>query len=104
MTLGASMIAAVAAAATVPLALARNLRRLLMSRAHELMVGAFGDMIPGTHQRLELREGRVHLPGHRRLLRLFPDDVDGQLLQITQHRNRELQQLDLSLELGLELL
>ena len=27
----------------------------------ELMVGAFGDVVPGADQRLELREGRVHL-------------------------------------------
>jgi len=25
------------------------------------MIGAFGDVVPGAHQRLELREGRVHL-------------------------------------------
>jgi len=51
-----------------PLAFAMNLRRSLFtlpsSHRHELMVGAFGDVVPRAHQRLKLREGRVHLPGH----------------------------------------
>jgi hypothetical protein len=38
------------------------------------MVGAFRDVIPGTHQRLELREGRVHLFRHGSLLGFLPDD------------------------------
>src|SRR5215468_7971299 len=41
---------------------------------HELMVGTLGDVVPRPHQRLELREGRVHLPGHERFLRLLADD------------------------------
>ena len=55
-----------------PLAATRNLRRsvitLASSHCHELVVGAFGDVVPGAHQRLELREGGVHLPGHGSLL------------------------------------
>src|SRR5262245_21475521 len=64
MTEGASAIA-VAAAIAAPPAVARKLRRsvvtLLSSPRHELMIGALGDVIPGAHQRLELREGCVHL-------------------------------------------
>src|SRR5438094_4105808 len=67
-TLGASTIAAAAEAITPP-AVAMNLRRSVVtlgsSRRHELMVGAFGDVIPRAHQLLELREGGVHLPSHR---------------------------------------
>jgi hypothetical protein len=39
------------------------------------MVGAFGDVVPGADECLELREGGVHLPGHGRLLRFLPDDL-----------------------------
>src|SRR6266516_2705073 len=67
MTLGASTTAAVAAVAINPLAVVMNLRRsaltLLNSRRHELMVVALGDLVSRTHQRLELREVRVHFPG-----------------------------------------
>ena len=52
------------------------------SHRHELMVGAFRDVIPGAHQRLELREGRVSLPRHGALLGLFPHDLGRQLLEI----------------------
>src|SRR5437879_7910783 len=106
MTLGASTMVAVAAATTAPLAVAMNLRRSVIpppsSPRHELMVGAFGDVVPGAHQRLELREGRVHLPGHGGLLGFFPDDLGCQLLEIAQHRHRELEDLDLALELRLQ--
>jgi len=63
----------------------------------ELVVGAFGDKVPGAHERLELREGRVHLPGHGALLGLLLDDLGSQLLEFAQHRNRKLKQLDLPL-------
>src|SRR5262245_10751596 len=102
MTLGTSATAAVATAATVPAALVMNLRRAVITaplHGHELMVGALGDVVPGADQRLELRVGGVHLPGHGALLRFFLDDLGGQLLQITQHRRRELKHLDFSLEL-----
>src|SRR5712692_880217 len=103
MTLGASTMAAAAAAAIVPPAVARNLRRSVVtlpsSHRDELMVGAFGDVVPRAHQRLEFREGSVHLPGHGSLLGFFPDDLGRQLLEIAQHRRRELENLDLALEL-----
>src|SRR5713226_1908638 len=105
MTLGASTMAAAATAAIVPLAFARNLRRSVItlptSHRHELMVGAFGDAVPRTHQRLELRERRVDLPGHGSLLGFFPDDLGCELLQIAQHGNGELEDLDLAFELHL---
>src|SRR5712691_1211104 len=105
-TLGASTIAAAAAAATTPLAFAMNLRRSVVtlpsSSRDEPMVGAFSDVVPGAHQRLELREGGVHLLGHGGLLGFFPDDLDRQLLEIVQHRHRELEHLDLALKLRLE--
>src|SRR6266567_7567574 len=86
MTLGASTMAAAATAAIAPLAFAMNLRRSVptppSSPRDELMIGAFRDVVPRTHQRLELREGRVHLPGHRGLLGLFPDHLGRQLLEI----------------------
>src|SRR5215472_6644021 len=108
MTLGASMIAAVATVATAPPAVRRNRRRFVVtplssSRRHELVVGALGDVIPRAHQRLELRERRVHLPGHRGLLGFVPDDFGGQLPEIAQHGSRKLDYLDLALELRLEL-
>src|SRR5712692_11741144 len=103
MTLGASTMAAAAAAAIVPPALARNLRRSVItlpsSHRDELMVGAFGDVVPGTHEGLELRERRVHLPGHGGLLGFFLDDLGRQLLKIAQHRDREREHLDVTLEL-----
>src|SRR6266542_2387923 len=103
MTLGASTMAAEAAAATTPPAVAMNLRRSVItlpsSHCHELMVGAFGHVVPRAHQRLELREGCVHLPGHGSLLGFFPDDLRRQLPEIAQHRNGKLDYLDLPLEL-----
>src|SRR5713101_3834700 len=97
-TFGASTTAAVAAATIAPLAVARNLRRSVItlpsSHRDELMVGAFGDVIPRAHQRLELRERRVHLPGHGSLLGFFPDHLGRQLLEVAQHRNRERDHLD----------
>src|SRR6266481_5147231 len=106
MTLGASTIAAAATAASAPPVFTRNLRRSVVtlpsSCPDELMVGALGDVVPGTHQRLELREGRVDLPGHGSLLGFLPGDLGRQLLEIAQHRHRKLEHLDLALELRLE--
>src|SRR6266446_8100109 len=106
MTLGASTMAAAATAATARLAVAMNLRRSVITQPSsypdELVVGAFRNVVPGAHERLELREGRVHLPGHGGLLGLFSDDLGRQLLEIAQHRGRELEHLDLALELRLE--
>src|SRR5262249_32953989 len=73
----------------------------LTSPRHELMVGAFGDVVPGADQRLELREGRMALPGHGCLLGFFFDDLCRQLLEIVKHRQRELENLDLTLEFSL---
>src|SRR3972149_3800983 len=99
-------MAAAAAAAITPPAFARNLRRSVItlpsSHRHELMIGAFRDAIPGAHQRLELREGRVHLPGHGGLLGFFPDDLGRELLEIPEYRRRELEHRDLALELRFE--
>src|SRR5713226_5403708 len=101
MTLVALTMADAATAAIAPPAFTMNLRRSVVtppsSPRHELMVGAFGDAVPGAHQRLEFREGGVHLPGHGGLLRFFLDDLGGQLLEIAQHRHRELTHLDLDL-------
>src|SRR6266852_1985521 len=106
MTLGASTMAAAATAATARLAVAMNLRRSVItlpsSYPDELVVGAFRNVVPGAHERLELRERRVHLPGHGGLLGLLPDDLGRQLLEIAQHRRRDLEHLDLALELRLE--
>src|SRR5215813_2751081 len=103
MTWGASTMAAVAAAAITPPADAMNLRRsvvtLFSSRLDELMVGPFRDAVPRAHEGLELRERRVDLPRHGGLLRLLPDDVCGQLLEIAQHGARQLDDLDFALEL-----
>src|SRR6185295_12667425 len=105
MTLGASTMAAAVAASTPP-AVAMNLRRwditLPSSYPDELVVGAFRNVVPGAHQRLELCERRVHLAGHGGLLGLLPDDLGRQLLEIAQHRGRELEHFDLALELRLE--
>src|SRR5262249_13704908 len=43
-----------------------------------------------------------HFSGHWRLLRLLPYNLHGQLLEIAQHGYRQLEDLDLALELGLE--
>src|SRR5262249_4204557 len=75
---------------------------VISSPPHKLMVGALGHAVPRPHQRLELRVGRVHLPGHGCLLRLFPVDLCGELLEIAEHRHRDLDHLDLHLGLRLE--
>src|SRR5215831_10742056 len=97
------MMAVAVAAAITPPAFARNLRRpvvtLSPSSRHQLMVGALGNVVPRPHERLELREGGVHLPGHGSFLRLFPKDVGRQLLEISEHRHWELDDLYLALEL-----
>src|SRR5262245_26833062 len=102
MTFGAAT-AADAIAANAPLAARRNRRRARItsgsSSCHQAMIGAFGHMVPRAHRRLELGEGRVHLPGHGSLLGLFPDHLRGQLPQIPQHRCGKRQDLDLALEL-----
>src|SRR5262249_48952939 len=41
-------------------------------------------------------------PGHGSLLGFFPDDLGRQLLEIAQHRHRDLEELDLALEFHLE--
>src|SRR4029453_12899745 len=112
MTLGASAMAAAAPAVIARLAFAMNLRRSMFtlrsspfffpSRRDELVVGALGHVVPGAQHGLEPREGRVHFPGDRGLLRLFPDDLDGQFLEIAQHRDGKLEHFDLALELYLE--
>jgi hypothetical protein len=68
------------------------------------MVRALGDVIPGTHERLEPREGRVHFPGHGALLGFVLDDLGSKLLELTKHRRRVLDDLHLALELGPETL
>src|SRR5215470_6939881 len=106
MTWGASTIVAAVAPATRPLAVRMNLRRSLVtlpsSARHELVIGTFGDAIPGTDQGLELREGRVHLARHGRLLGFFLDSLGRELLELTQHGHRDLDHFDLALELSLE--
>src|SRR5215813_10085534 len=103
MTWGTSTMAAAAAVTKVPPAATMNLRRalvtLLSSSGHELMVGAFGHVVPRANQRLEFRERRVHLPRHLALLGFLPDDLGGELLEFAQHRRRKLDDLDLVLEL-----
>src|SRR5262249_6189185 len=53
---GASTIVGAATAVAAAFALARNLRRPVMLSPDELMVGAFGDVVPRADERLELRE------------------------------------------------
>src|SRR5215471_15712973 len=105
-TLGASIATAAAAVASAPVAVTMNLRRSLVTPSslprHELVVGTFGDAIPGTDQGLELREGRVHLARHGRLLGFFLDSLGRELLELTQHGHRDLDHFDLALELSLE--
>src|SRR4030095_3703803 len=75
MTFGASTTAAAPAAASILPAFTMNLRRSLITRSSSpdvLLVGALGDLIPRADQALESREGGVHLPSHRGLLRLCP--------------------------------
>src|SRR5262249_8860227 len=69
---------------------------------HELMVRAFRNVVPRAHQRLELREGRVDLPSHPRLLGFFPENRGRQFPQIAEHWQWELHDLDLAFELSLE--
>src|SRR5262252_5675868 len=106
MTWGASTIVAAVAPATRPLAVTMNLRRslamALSSPRHKLMVRAFGDAVPRAHQGLELREGRVHLARHGRLLGFFFDRLGRELPQLAQHGHRDLDHFDLALELCLE--
>ena len=72
------------------------------SPGQELLIGALGDAVPTAHQRLELRERGVNLPGHRALLRVLLDHRDRDLLQLAEDGHRELDELDLVLELGLQ--
>jgi hypothetical protein len=44
----------------------------------------------------------VHLPGRRALLGFLPDDLGRELPEVAKHRRRQLENLDLPLELGLE--
>src|SRR5262245_42781314 len=99
MTAGTSVTTA---AAAIPPTCAMNRLRSVITAPlprHELVVGAFGDVVPGTHQGLELRVRRVDLPGHRALLRLLPDGLAGKLLELAQHGGRVLENFDLVLEL-----
>src|SRR5262252_7762756 len=112
MTFGASTSAAAVIAASVPLAVTRNLRRSVVTWAsslnvvasprHELVIGALGHVVPGADQRLEFRVGGVHLPGHGRLLRFLLDNVDRELLEVAQHGHGELEDFDLAFEFRLE--
>src|SRR5262245_56721009 len=106
MTYGASTAAAAPTATSISPVWTMNLRRLVMTRASSspdvLLIGALGDVVPGSDQALELREGGVHLPPHRASLRLCSNLVGRQLLEIAQHGRREQQHLDASLELGPE--
>src|SRR5215510_6957201 len=98
MTLGASVMPAAATAAATPPTFAMNLRRSVMMpplAGDELMVGAFGDVVPRPHECLELRVRRVDFPGHRALLGLLLDGLAGKLLELAQHRGRVLNDLDL---------
>src|SRR5262245_24061642 len=106
-TFGASTTAtAPVAISTPPPASTMNRRRPLIALApsprDELVVGAVRHVVPGGHQRLEPSEGGVHSLGHRGLLGLLLHHLGGKLLEIAQHRPRELDHLDLCLELRLE--
>src|SRR5262250_1066528 len=96
------------AVARAPPAVTINRRRSVVtlpsSSRDELLVGAFGDMVPRAHQRLEFRERRVDLLRHRRLLGCLLDDLGGDLPELAQHRHGELDDLDRTLELRLETL
>src|SRR5215467_10775627 len=106
MTFGTSTIAAAATAVSAPLAVTRSRRRSVVivppSPRHELVVRALGHVVPGANQRLELRVGGVHLPGHGRLLRFLLDNLDRELLEVAQHGHGELEDLDLAFEFRLE--
>src|SRR5262245_58158799 len=103
MTWGASTTTATPAAASVPPAFTMKRRRPIIgsdpSPRHEIVVGALGDVVPRTDQRLELRERRLDLAGHRRSLGFLPKNLARQLPEIAQDRSREGQHLDLVLEL-----
>src|SRR5215813_8722834 len=105
-TLGASTATAAAAVASAPVAVTMNLRRSLVtpssSPRYKLVVRAFGDAVPRAHQGLELREGRVYLARHGRLLGFFLDSLGRELLELAQHGCRDLDHFDLALELLLE--
>src|SRR5499427_5338571 len=105
-TLGESLMAVATTAATRLPPVAMNLRRSLVmassSPRDELVVGAFGHVVPWADQRLELREGSVNLSGHRCLLRFLSDNLCRELFEVAQHGNREPEHLDLALELRLE--
>src|SRR6266436_3037381 len=58
------------------------------SAAVQPVEGALRDAVPRAHQRLELRVGGVHLPGHGGLLRFVLDDFGRELPQITEQRHR----------------
>jgi len=55
-----------------------------MSPRHELVVGPFGDVVPRSDQRLELRERRVDLLGHRGSVGFLLEDLSRQLPELTQ--------------------
>src|SRR5262245_46542718 len=84
MTEGASTVAAAAAPMSTPPALTMNRRRSLIASSSprdELMVGAFGDVVPRADERLELRERGVDLLGDGSLLGFFPQDLGRKLLE-----------------------
>src|SRR5215467_9937646 len=87
-----------------PQTLGEHRRSLVSSHGNELMVRALGDVIPGAHQRLELREGGVRLPRQGGLFRFFPYHLAGEPPEIMEHRYRQLEDLDLPFEVGLEAL
>src|SRR5262245_3425519 len=105
MTLGASTMPDPATAAITPLAVTMNLRRsvvTLPSPCHELLIGPFGHVIPGADQRLELRERRVDLSRHGRLLGFLSQNLALETAEVAQHGSRKLKHFDLALELSLE--
>src|SRR5215470_13216990 len=71
---------------------------------HELPVGALSHVIPGADHRLETREGRVHLFGHRRLLGFLAYDFRRELFELAKHGHRKLDYLDLAFEVRPEAL
>src|SRR5215471_18290436 len=75
---------------------------VISSSRHKLMVSAFGHVVPRAHQRLELRERRVDFPRDWRLLRFFSVHLDSELLEIAEHWDRQLDDLDFRLRLCLE--
>src|SRR5262249_2159928 len=106
MTLRASMATAAPAATSAPVALAMNRRRSVTappgSPRHESVIRALGNLVPGPHQRVELRERRVRLPRHGARFGLVLHHLGGELLQLSQHGQRILDDLHLALEFGPE--